>query len=304
MRGVIDMGSNTIRLSVYKILDENRIMQMFHKKYFVGLAGYVDEAGMLTEKGIARAVEVLKEFKMTAEQIHLDKLYIFATASLRNIINTGEVLKAIKAETGFDVQVLSGEEEATYDYIGATYEHEFLDGLLIDIGGGSTELVVYKNGSIEKATSFPFGSLNMFTKFVSDSLPSGKEIRQIQSYVRRLLENYSIDAPKAKMICGVGGTVRSTGKLYNDLYEQPSSNRIIPVKQVRKMIELFEKGSRENIVKLVQVIPERTHTIIPGMTVLYTVAAHYGCKNITVSEYGLREGYLMSILKDGEAANE
>ena len=70
-----------------------------------------------------------------------------------------------------------------YDYIGASHEHQFRDGLLIDIGGGSTELVSFKDGQIVDAVSFPSGALNMYTKFVEKSLPTKKDIKQIKKYV-------------------------------------------------------------------------------------------------------------------------
>ena len=101
MRGVIDIGSNTIRLSIYKVLENEQIIHMFHNKTFVGLAAYVDEFGMLSDKGINKAVEVLNEYREIIDIIELDTIYPFATASLRNVINTDEALKAIEEQTGF-----------------------------------------------------------------------------------------------------------------------------------------------------------------------------------------------------------
>ena len=281
MRGVIDIGSNTVRLSIYKVLQENRIMPMFHNKSFVGLAGYVDDVGMLSSKGIRKAVEVLQEFRSIIDIIQLETIYVFATASLRNVINTEEALKEIEEQTGFDINVISGKEEAVYDYVGASYEHEFRNGLLVDIGGGSTELVSFCNGKIVDAVSFPAGSLNMYTKFVSKSLPSRKEIKKISEYVQGLLGEFPVKLDKKKeslWLCGVGGTARATCKLNNDIYDMPRINRKVSMKSVKKMIEYFEGGSKNALLELVQVIPERTHTILPGMIILQSVATHYHCK--------------------------
>ncbi len=300
MRGVIDIGSNTIRLSIYKILEDDQIIHMFHNKTFVGLAAYVDELGMLSDKGISKAVDVLNDYREIIDIIELDTIYPFATASLRNVINTGEALKAIEMQTGFDIDIISGEEEGIYDYIGANHEHQFCDGLLIDIGGGSTEIVSFEDGQILDAVSIPAGALNMYTKFVEKSLPTKKDIKQIKKYVLKLLDKFPVKVQKNPTMCGVGGTIRATCKLNNDLYEKPRTNKELRIKTVNKMIDYFEGGSKSSILELVQVIPERTHTILPGMIILRTVAEYYNCKKIVVSEYGLREGYLISQLSEGK----
>ncbi len=85
---------------------------------------------------------------MILENVRVERLYIFATASLRNIENTLEVTAEIKKQTGFDVDVISGREEAVFDYYGAMQTIEMHDRLLVDIGGGSTELVFYKDNEI------------------------------------------------------------------------------------------------------------------------------------------------------------
>lgn len=300
---VIDIGSNTIRLSSYEITDNGKIKEMFHKKYFVGLAGYVNETGRLSQKGMLNAVDVLLEFQRIIESIQFLHVYVFATASLRNILNTEEALQFISEKSGFDICVLSGVEEATYDYIGASLQTDFNNGLLIDIGGGSTELVYLKNGQIKKAASFPFGSLNMYTKFVSSNFPDKQERQRIKKHVKNNLVNFVIDEGDPIPMLGIGGTIRAVCKLSNDLFESTPDTKIIDIKSIKKMNHFFAGGTKEAILKLVQLVPERTHTIIPGMTVLGTVAKHYNCNQLTVSGYGVREGYLISKIRGGETEN-
>ena len=140
MHAVIDIGSNTMRMSVYNVTKDNQITLMFNKKEFVGLAGYVDETNRLSSKGIEKTIAVLDEFKQLLKSLRIRNAHAFATASLRNIDNTAEAKKVIENASGMRIQVISGEEEARYDYIGATFHAMFADGLLIDIGGGSTEI--------------------------------------------------------------------------------------------------------------------------------------------------------------------
>lgn len=108
--GVIDMGSNTIRLCLYR-LERGELISLFNKKTTAGLIGYVDD-GMLSSKGIRKACDVLNTYKRMLEFANVKKLHVFATASLRNISNSSEAVRQIYEETVFQVDVLSGYDEA------------------------------------------------------------------------------------------------------------------------------------------------------------------------------------------------
>ena len=138
--GIVDVGSNTIRLSIYKY-ENNKVVLLLNKKTMAGLAGYVKD-GELSKAGIKRACEVLKAYKEIVENFQIKNVFVFATASLRNVSNTDEAVLRIKEETGFNTEIILGENEAIYDFIGASQVVDISDGILIDIGGESTELVI------------------------------------------------------------------------------------------------------------------------------------------------------------------
>lgn len=302
MYGVIDIGSNTIRLSVYEI-ENNQIMPIFHKKSVVGLGGCVDGKGNLSKKGIDRAVEALKEFGGIIDTVGLEDVYTFATASLRNIENTGEAVKTIQKKCGLSICVLSGENEALYSYYGATLLSPASEGILVDLGGGSTEFVFYQDNEIKKAFSLPLGSLNLYAKYVSRLLPTVQETKTICDAV--LCELSAAVGPGAmglekRKICGVGGTVRGTRKLLTDVFGHYTENAYKQI-ETKKMKEFLNISSGDNIYtieKIIEVIPDRIHTIIPGMLMLNTVAEYFESEIIGVSDYGVREGYLYHMLTD------
>ncbi len=167
--GIVDLGSNSIRMSIYNY--ENGMTRMLlNKKTTAGLSGYVVEKE-LTERGIRKACQVLGNYKNILTDFGIGNAYIFATASLRNIANTEEAVKRIEDEMGLYVDVLSGEEEARLGFMGATLAVNIEKGLFIDIGGGSTELVTFRKREILKATSMPVGSLNLFLRHTAASCP-------------------------------------------------------------------------------------------------------------------------------------
>ena len=120
-QAVIDIGSNSMRLTVYETTETGGFTILFKDKVMAGLAGYVED-GALSLDGIARAVLGLMSFRNTLEALNITQVSVFATASLRNITNTAQAVSTIQRATGFSIEVISGEEEARYGYAGAMEE--------------------------------------------------------------------------------------------------------------------------------------------------------------------------------------
>lgn len=290
---IIDIGSNSIRLTVYRYdEDDKQVYIQFKDKIMAGLAGHVED-GMLTERGIKKACEALKIYKKILGNLNISSIYPFATASLRNIKNADEAISEIKSQTGFNVDIVSGEEEAILDFIGATKIINIDDGILVDIGGGSTEIVIFENKEIVSAFSMPVGSLNMYKKYVKKLLPDKNEKKAIGKEVKKELEKLNLNTEKKyQNMCGVGGTIRATRKLSMEFFKNEKPNKEIDIEDIKCVIKEFEGEEKETIDKILQVIPERIHTIIPGTIILNIITKYFDTQRIYVSSYGVREGYL------------
>lgn len=296
---IIDLGGNTVRLSIYTVESTTVFDNLLNKKETVGLAGYI-ENGSMSEAGIIRAISTLNRFKSICEGFNIHDVHVLATAPLRNIDNTNECIDRIKAHTGFDVDLLSGEAEATLDFNGAMLVSDINDGLLIDIGGGSTELVCFKDRSILQAISLPIGSLSGYTKFFKTLTPGKKQIKALKSHVKDLLSVADfIKTQHTANAVGVGGSIRAANKCFkraNNL----NDNLVLTTKQIDdlyKMIKTMDDGGLNLVLKAA---PDRIHTIISGMTILTTVLDTFDVQNLTISSYGVREGYLNQWLNHQE----
>ncbi len=291
MYGVIDVGSNTIRLCIYDVAN-GQILPMFNNKTTAGLAAYVKK-GKMTKKGIQKACDVLKRYKEMVQHLPLEKLFVFATASLRNISNTDEALQMILAETELSIDILTGYQEATFDFIGAARSMQLNKGVLLDIGGGSTEILVYERGEIQNAVSLAFGSLSMFSNYVKDLFPTKKEKKQIEDAVLselkkvKFLNNKTFDT-----VIGIGGSIRATRNINNDIFSLPKENNTIFAENVSAILKELKSGENDTLKKVLQTAPDRVHTLLPGMIVMNTVCQYVKCRDILVSAYGVREGYL------------
>ena len=165
--GIIDIGSNTIRMAIY-LIEGDRVEFLMKQKHRVGLAAYVRD-GVMSPEGIAKAVEVLQEFKGFLYSFNITEVHAFTTAALRNCKNSEAAVGIIEHAVGLPIRIISGDEEATFDFVGALHGIPAEDGLLVDIGGGSTEIVSYKSKEICNKVSLPIGSLLFHSKYVKAS---------------------------------------------------------------------------------------------------------------------------------------
>ena len=249
---IVDLGSNTIRLSLYNTLENGSFETLFSKKYMAGLAGYVSH-GIMSNDGINQACAVLLDFKVLLQQLGVNEMHVFATASLRNIKNTEKALETIKRRTGLCVDVIAGSEEGILGYYGALYTTDLKNGIMFDIGGGSTEFVRVKNGKVKKSQSISIGSLNLFHNHVSGLWPDKKEQKAIAKHISKRLD--AVDFPKKapEKVCCVGGTCRAILNIVNYHFNKEENNRIITKEEFNKILKILLKrdaASRNYILKL------------------------------------------------------
>lgn len=156
---------------------KRHLSRIVFQKYTLGLAGYVQD-GVMSQEGIHRLCGVLIECRMLLSQFEMERSFVFATASLRNIQNTREAADQIFLMTGFSVDVISGQAEAYLDYYGVMVEAPLENGLLFDIGGGSTELVTMAHDGPGVIESLPIGSLTLAKNTWERCFPSRANARR------------------------------------------------------------------------------------------------------------------------------
>lgn len=299
---VVDIGSNTVRLSVYKV--EDRIKMLFTKKVTLGLASYIRD-GVLTMQGITKASEVLKNFQTVLRNLDLGEPRVFATAPLRNIKNSEQACELILQRTGIDVEVLSGAEEARYGFAGANMEAAIEDAIVVDIGGGSTELVLCDNGQMVKAVSIPVGSLNLIPRKTKSILPDKGEYKRVRKLVEEELDKIEgLRDLHYDTLAGVGGTARAMARLNNEIFDMPPENKDLAAKHVKQIIQYLMEDEARGLEIILRVAPDRVRTVIYGMIILWTISNRFGCSYIHVSRLGVREGYLIKRLLLDSSGNE
>ncbi len=298
LQAMIDVGSNTMRMAIYEIRDHHA-KQVMKRKHTVGLSAYVKD-GFMQEEGIRRASEVITEYRDFLAGMGIHEVVAFTTAALRNAKNSREAVAAIEARTGISIRVITGEEEASFDFAGAIHDLEKDDGLIFDIGGGSTEVVLYRNRSVVRKWSLPFGSLSMKVAYVKGLMPTPAEAETIRKEAVKAVKAVCGEDPlpaEGMTACGIGGTFKGTWALYQQMYPSTPENARMETKRFGEMIRRYVSDSppqEEDAVRLMLATPDRIHTLLPGLILADVLTEVMDCREVAYSDSGVREGYLYS----------
>lgn len=303
--GVIDLGSNTIRLSVFKY-EDGKIKLVQNKKTIAGLASCIKDGG-LTEVGVSRACFALNRYKTILAEQNIENYSVFATASLRNINNREIVLNEIKERTGIVPEILFGDEEARLDFVGVKRAFDLTRGVLIDIGGGSTELVLFENGEIKRLASIPIGALNLQNKAVKGIAATDREIKKMKKIINKAIDELQWDfESNYETMYGIGGTSRAALEISKELFNIPAEEKSITRINIKDIVNKLRSSDPEEYKPVYKINPERIFSLAGGFVILNEVIKRFGCEVINISKNGIREGYFIDRIlnqADNEAEN-
>ena len=286
-QAIIDIGSNSIRLTLYETEGQN-FKILFREKIMAGLAGYV-EGGKLSAEGIECACAGLLTFRSILQTLKIGHISIFATASLRNISNTEQALSVIRAATGYSVEVLSGDEEALFGYAGAMQELHLSSGAFLDIGGASTEIVTFENSAPVDFASFSIGSLSLYRRCVKKILPGEGSLKRLRQEIAHTIDVSEGALVPRPLIVGVGGTARAALKLARHYYKMSEDCRSMTAEQLDGLCGFLCSGKKDASDLILRLEAERIHTLVPGLLILQHVFHIFQAEQLVVSKYGVRE---------------
>ncbi len=298
--GMIDIGSNTVRMAIYE-LEGERVEMILKKKHLVGLAAYVKN-GVMSQNGIDKAVEILSEFREFLHSFSIKEFTAFTTAALRNAKNGRAAVDEIEQRSGIQIRILTGDEEATFDFIGATHNLVEDTGLLIDIGGGSTEIVYFSHREIRAKVSLPIGSLAFHSKYSTGILPSAAECEDMRAEAEVTIAAVgAFQAVSHAQICGIGGSFKAAVALYNSMYGLRSRNKRIEARRLPDIIRRFQRDNeltQQDSILLMRTVPDRLATFIPGLIIADVLSKRFGSSSIIYSDSGVREGFIYDQILD------
>ncbi|PWM26158.1 MAG: hypothetical protein DBX44_01005 [Oscillospiraceae bacterium] len=294
--GIIDLGSNTIRTVVYET-EGRDFKKLFTERSFTGILNYIEE-GILRPDGIEAIRQTVGRMAQLCQMLGCADIHAFATASLRGVKNAQEVCDSL-AQTGTQLRLLSGEEEAACDFAGLMAADLPADGIGFDLGGGSCQIFRYASRELTSSVSLPIGSLALYNRFVRGILPTQKQRKEIRRFVRsELLAARIAEGKQFDRIFAIGGTARAAAKLHRALTGQsrPVEGYPLTVEQLEELCKLMTALDMHGLRLIERVAPERITTLVPGILAIRTICRVLDAEQIQVVKNGVREGYLCRYL--------
>jgi exopolyphosphatase / guanosine-5'-triphosphate,3'-diphosphate pyrophosphatase len=284
----VDLGTNSTRLLVADV-ENGRLDEVSRRLTITRLGEGVDERRRLLPVPIARVRNCLAEYRRELESLGAERTLCIATSSVRDAENGEAFLGEVEWSYGFATRLLSGEEEAAMMIRGVTSGRPALDGVLVvDIGGGSTELVLAETGDVAFSTSLDVGCVRITERFLGSDPPSRPELAAAGAYVRSLLPELAATAA-----IGVAGTVTTLATLdLGDSEYDPerTHGHRMPLASVEEQLERLAAMTTDERVGVPGIEPGRAPVIVAGIVVLREVMRAYGLEEIEVSERDVLHG--------------
>lgn len=305
----IDIGTNTILMLIAEhesgtaktILDIQRVPR---------LGKGVDSSRNITDESVQKAIDILNEYKKISTEHNSQSITATATSFIRDSNNKDEFIQKIKAATGIEIEILSGDDEAKWTFIGGLYDK--IDGdeaqkvTTIDIGGGSTEITnaliepaVIKNKQFSSipltGKSMNIGSVRINEKFLSTHPPAFDNIMQAEQFINEHLKQIDFDISGSELI-GVAGTVTTLAaiKLKLDKFDaEKVDGQVITIEDIEHILSSLTPLSLEELYLMGDYMTGRADIVIPGILILKCFMRTFGFEKVTVSTKGLRYGIFL-----------
>ena len=290
---IIDIGSNSARLVVSHIYKNGAYNMVYNQKEALRLSQKVDGQNMLTEEAFTSTIDTLKSFAHMCKIYQADKIIAVATAAIRNAANGKELIARAAQETDIQLHIISGKTEAYISYLGVINTLDVKNGIIFDLGGGSTELILFKNRKILESVSIPLGAVNTTSMFnIRNEMPP-EVFTKLSAFIMDCLTKYPWLKQKNLPLIGVGGTARTVAKIIQRAKKYPATkihNYAYPIQTFRSFFNKLRTTNLEQRKKISGLSSERSDIILAGSSIISCLLEATGAKKLITSGCGLREG--------------
>lgn len=293
---VIDIGSNSIRLVLYR-LEGRSIWTIYNEKVLAGLGRDLTHTGRLSPEGRKAAMTALRRFRAVLDSVRADSIHAVATAAVREAEDGADFLREVKAETGLSVRVLTGDEEAKASAMGVAAGMPGADGVTGDLGGFSLELVRLKDDLPGDGVTLPLGP---FAMNGSGGFDAAAVRKQARAELKPIANAFAADEFYA-----VGGAWRNLALLHMQIARYPL--HIVHQYEMRaaealEAARLVASQSKSSLERMEGVSKKRVDTLPYAAVVLEALIEALDFKRIVVSAWGIREGLLFESMSKGVRA--
>ena len=297
----VDIGANSVRLKIARVV-RKRLQVLHEDREVVRLGEGVFRTGALDPAAMELTVRVLRRFQKAAQAHGATAVRVVATSALRDANNGAAFVQWVQAAIGWRVEVVSGVEEGRLIHLGVMANTRIGAGrvLLIDLGGGSCELIVSFKGQIEHVYSLPLGAVRLTREFLQHDPPTETELDQMRSYIgeeigrlRRVLTEHKIN-----LTIATSGTPAALSELWSA--SQPGNTSTVPRAALLRLTKKLSTISVDQRRQLTGIGPRRAEIIIAGAHVFAELFTELDLTSFRYLPFGLRDGILAQMAADSE----
>ena len=305
----IDIGTNSIRLLVAERAPHGELRPLVRLGESCRLGEGLETTGRIAPRAEERTRDTLSRFARRARELDCAEVLVAATNALRSAENGPEVTRRLAAAAGFPIQILSGEEEArlVYEAVleGLHWDREQGEYLVVDIGGGSVEIVRGVGLRVDRWVSLELGCVRLTERFLRSDPPTPSELSELRSFLREIWVGHDLLLrPTPQAAAGVGGTVTALAALNLGLRRYDASRvegHLLPTGDIRRLTDSLTGLTTAERQALATVGPGRADILPAGCVLLVSLCEAAGLASLTSSTQGLRYALARAALRRAEA---
>ncbi len=299
----IDIGSNTIHIVVARCAPTTLDI-LADEVELVRIGESVTATGTISPEKLDAALTTLRTYKKLAEQHSASPIFVVATEAIRQAKNSGDFIEAIRRELGLEVHLIEGTVEATLTFLGATYEriqqpHASTQIGVVDLGGGSTELITAKHERITWRTSVPVGSGWLHDRYLPSDPPTHDEVSVACTFLTTYFAGMHIKRLPASLII-TGGSANSLVRLAHKAFRLDETQMHLKHEDIVRCEGLLHAFPAEEIAQRYQQDTGRVRILSAGALIIRAIMERFHLDTVWVSPHGIREGVLLAYARYGE----
>jgi len=289
----IDVGSNTIHMVVARCFPDT-LEILADEVDLTRIGESVTATGKISPEKTQAALQTLKAYQNLAGRYGAEQVFVVATEAIRQADNSDEFLAQVRAETGLEIRLISGTVEATLTFLGATYEAGQQKQIgVMDLGGGSLELVFARSMHIVWRTSIPIGSGWLHDQYLLGNPPPSDEIQAAETFLRTYLRATKLENTASTLIV-TGGSANSLLLLARRAFSHPQESTRLSLENLQRCQSLLSALPAEEIASRYDQPLARARILLAGTLIIKHVMQKLGVQEIFVSPHGIREGVLLA----------
>jgi exopolyphosphatase/guanosine-5'-triphosphate,3'-diphosphate pyrophosphatase len=299
----IDVGSNAIRMAIASVENKKSPQTLYYCREAIRIGKDVFATGMISPETNQRLIDAFKKFRSIIDQHHVNRIRALGTSAIRESRNRLDIINEINVASGIKLTPIGGDEEARLisRAVDSKINLKNKNAILVDLGGGSAEIIVFEDGRVSTTESFRMGSVRLLQMFNNKNRDTDSFISLVHDYLeptRRFIKN-KIGKREFDLCIGTGGNIEVLGELRTSLLGK-GSNEVLYSKELKQILAELKSMSYEDRIIKMKLKPDRADVILPAAVVLDFLLEQFGHSKLMIPRVSIKDGILIELAEEIE----